>query len=141
MILLDTNVISETLRAQVSPHVQRWMDRQTPGDLYLCAPVIAELRFGAARLAPGKKRTALEALFDRYEQDIFAGRILPFDTLAAHFYAGVRATRQTQGRPIQPMDALIAAIARANGAKLATRNTGDFDGLDIVLVNPFITET
>lgn len=137
MILLDTNVISETMKAPVDANVQRWMDAQDTNQLFLCAPVIAELRFGAARLAPGRKRFELERVFDDYEQNLFRGRIWAFDTNAANIYATVRASRLAQGRPIQPMDALIASIALANGAALATRNIDDFDALGLALVDPF----
>ena len=68
----------------------------------------------------------------------FAERILPFDLAAAH---GLRrsagAQREHKGRPINHMDAMIAAICLVHDATLATRNIRDFDGLDLKLVNPF----
>jgi predicted nucleic acid-binding protein len=47
------------------------------------------------------------------------------------------ARRESVGRPISVQDAMIAAICLAHGATLATRNTKDFEGLDLKLVNPF----
>ncbi len=38
---------------------------------------------------------------------------------------------------METKDAMIAAICLANGATLATRNTKDFEGLDLKLINPF----
>lgn len=67
----------------------------------------------------------------------FAGRILPFDTVAAQTYGRLRAQRERRGRPIKDMDAMIAAICLVHGATLSTRNVRDFDGLDLKLVNPF----
>jgi predicted nucleic acid-binding protein len=67
MILLDTNVISETLRPQPDAGVLRWLDGRAKMDFWLCAPVIAELRYGAALLPEGRKRDALFAAWDRLE--------------------------------------------------------------------------
>jgi len=67
----------------------------------------------------------------------FAERILPFDLAAAQAYGGLRARREHRGRPINHMDAMIAAICLVHDATLASRNIRDFDGLDLELVNPF----
>ena len=67
----------------------------------------------------------------------FRGRILPNDVASALKYGEIFARREAVGRPIGPMDAMIAAICLVHGATLATRNTRDFEGLDLKLVNPF----
>jgi predicted nucleic acid-binding protein len=137
MILLDTNIISETLRPQPDARVLRWLNGRAKMDFWLCTPVIAELRYGAAILPEGRKRDALFAAWDRLEDDKFAGRILTFDRLAARHYAELSAMRRALGKSIASMDAMIAAIASAHSMTLATRNIQDFEGLGLPLINPF----
>ena len=50
MILLDTNVVSELYRPTPQASVVAWFNAQSNDLLYLCAPVLAELRFGMERL-------------------------------------------------------------------------------------------
>jgi predicted nucleic acid-binding protein len=136
MILLDTNVISENFRVNPNRLVLDWINSQAEGNLYLCAPVIAELRFGAERLAPGRKQTNLLAALNQAE-NYFSGRILPFDIAALAAYSRLMVKREQMGRRIELMDALIAAIALTNGAAVATRDTQDFADLGVNLINPF----
>ena len=56
MILLDTNVISEHLRPRPNPNVIAWIDAQPANEVYICTPVLAELRFGAERLSPAESK-------------------------------------------------------------------------------------
>jgi len=137
MIILDTNVISEGLRIKPSTAVRNWLDRQDPAGLFLCTPVLAELRYGIERLPAGRRRTELGQLVISAEENLFGGRILPFDREGAHEFGRLVARRSGRGKPISPMDALIAAIAIANGMAIATRNLDDFADLDIGLINPF----
>jgi len=137
MILLDTNVISQAMKPGGDANVRGWLDAQRKSDLYICAPVLAELLYGAVHLPQGKKREALLSACAHIETVSFAGRILPFDQSATHFYAKFRAKRHKEGRGVAEMDMAIAAIASAHAMTLATRNIWDFEGLDIPLFNPF----
>jgi predicted nucleic acid-binding protein len=65
-------------------------------------------------------------------------RILPFDEPAARAFTEIAVARRSTGRPISEFDAQIASITRVNDATLATRNTGDFEGCGIRLVNPWV---
>jgi predicted nucleic acid-binding protein len=67
----------------------------------------------------------------------FAGRVLPFDEVAARAFPEIAAARRARGRPISEFDAQVAAIARSRSAVLATRNTADFEGRGVRLVNPW----
>ena len=69
--------------------------------------------------------------------DDFEGRVLPFDEAAAVHYAEIVAARRREGHPIEAFDAQIAATARVAGAGLATRDTGDFAGCGLTLVDPW----
>lgn len=140
MIILDTNVISELMRPVPEAAVMAWFRDREASTLWLCAVVEAELRRGASILPEGERRARLiEALDAMIEQD-FAGRVLPFDGRAAIAFAAVFAERRAAGRPISFPDCQIAAIARANGATLATRNGADFAGCGVALVDPWRTD-
>jgi predicted nucleic acid-binding protein len=137
MIILDTNVVSEGWKPRPSIAVTSWLDAQVPQELYLCTPVLAELRYGVARLPSGKRRERIEAWLNRLESEIYRDRILPLDALAAAEFGRLAARRQQLGRRMEPMDALIAGIAAAQGASIATRDMTDFDGVGLELINPF----
>jgi len=137
MILLDTNVLSETHRPQPSTAVRDWLNSRAPSELYLCTPVLAELRYGLERLPSGRRRDRLEEWLHSLEQDYFVDRILPFDQQAAHEFGRIMSRRETAGRPIKTMDALIAAVAVCHAAAIATRDISDFDSLGLELIDPF----
>ncbi len=137
MILLDTNVVSEGLQPRPNMSVLAWTDAQHHEALYLCTPVLAELRFGLALLDDGIRKDYLRRGIEKIEGDLFLGRILSFDVAAAREYADLAAERQKKGRRIDLMDGLIAAIARAHGATVATRNVAHFAELGLDLINPF----
>ena len=139
MILLDTNVVSETLRPKPSPTLVAWLDAQLPETVHLCTPVLAELHGGMLRLPEGRRKRALRVAIERIENELFRGRILTFDAEAAKQYGAVVTLRERAGRPIGQMDALIAAIALSNRAALATRDVAGFLGLGLELINPFET--
>jgi len=135
--LLDTNVLSELLRAQPSPEVLAWFAAQPPEGLFVSAVTQAEMMLGARLLPAGKRRKALEsALAAMFDED-FAGRVLPFGTSAVPAYIEIVSNRRSLGRPISQFDAQIAAIARHAGAKLATRNTADFEQCGLALIDPW----
>jgi toxin FitB len=113
------------------------MDAQPPDTLFICAPVLAEIRFGIARLEPGGRRDRLVAGADRLENDQYRGRILPFDAAAASAYGRLAAERERIGKPIGRMDGFIAAIAVAHGASVATRDTYGFSDFGLIVINPF----
>jgi predicted nucleic acid-binding protein len=139
MILLDTNVVSELYRPRPNASVVAWLDAQSSEELYLCAPVLAEMRFGMERLEVGRRKESLRVAIERLENELYRSRILPFDLTCAAAYGRIATDRQKVGRSMQQMDALIAAIATVNQTALATRNVAHFDGLGLQLVNPFRT--
>jgi predicted nucleic acid-binding protein len=137
MIILDTNVVSEAWKATPNTATLAWMDAQPSESLYLCTPVLAELRYGVERLPAGSRKERLRSLMDKLEGETFQGRIFPLDTAAAAQFGRLAARRESEGRRMQPMDALIAAIALSQAAGLATRDVHDFADLGLKLINPF----
>ncbi|MGT2453625.1 PIN domain-containing protein [Cupriavidus basilensis] len=138
MIVLDTNVLSELMRAQAEPAVVDWLDRQEQESLAVTAVTVAELLYGIARLPDGRRKTGLQEAALQMLDEEFAGRVLPFDEDAAVHYAALVSLREHAGRPISMADAQIAAICRHHAAALATRNGKDFEGVGIVLANPWV---
>ncbi len=137
MIVLDTNVVSELMKAVPAEAVTRWIAGHRATTLYTTAITQSEILYGILLLPAGKRRSALEAAAGAMFIQDFASRILPFGIEAAHPYAQIAAQRRRAGRPISQFDAQIAAIARAARAPLATRNVGDFEGCGIKVVNPW----
>lgn len=137
MMVLDTNVVSELMRAAPESAVLNWLDAQPSSELWLTAVVAAELMFGVARLPEGgRKQQLAHNVAAMLEQD-FAGQVFAYDLAAASIYAELVAQRERAGRPIAMADAQIAAICLAHGASLVTRNEKDFDGLGLMVINPW----
>lgn len=137
MIVLDTNVVSELLRPAPTARVADWYAGQAQPDVFISAVTEAELRYGVEIMPTGRRRANLAATIERLLEWEFIGRILPFDTAAAKAYATIAAERRAAGRPIQPADAQIAAIARSLGASVATRDAGGFEGTGVDVIDPW----
>ena len=137
MIIIDTNVVSELMRASPDPALLAWFAGHAADTLYLTAVSEAELRTGAAILPAGQRRDRLVGAIDAMIDQDFAGRILSFDSPAARSYAEIAAARRAAGKPIMEADCQIAGIARACGAVIATRNVKDFEGCGIEVINPW----
>jgi len=135
--ILDTNVVSELMRPSPEQRVLDWFGTLRAEDAYLTAITVAEILLGIELLPQGRRRDLLRAGAER-TLAVFRDHILAFDDKAAHEFSLLAATRRRQGKPMSEFDAQIAAIARADGATLATRDTGDFEDCGIKLVNPWV---
>lgn len=134
--LLDTNVVSELMRAEPNRRVTAWAARHAGAQMCLASVSEAELRYGLAILPAGDRRTRLARALEEMLADDFQD-VLPFDSAAARIYADFAAHRRATGRPIAHADCQIAAVAYSTKATLATRNTRDFAGLALEVVDPF----
>lgn len=137
MIVLDTNIISELMKPVPNANVEKWLTNQTASALFTTAITEAELRYAVAALPQGRRRRLLAAAIDAMLAEDFADRILPFDSAAAVSYAEIAAARRASGHPSSQFDAQIAAMAKSRGAALATRNTTDFQGCGIRVIDPW----
>lgn len=124
--LLDTNVISEPMKARPNAGVLDWLAQVAEDNVYLSVVSITELRYGIERLASGKRRDALEAWLRKDLSSRFEGRILSVDVEAADACGRLVARSESIGHPIEPRDAFIAATAEVHGLILVTRNVSDF---------------
>lgn len=137
MIVLDTNVVSEPLRAAAAPAVIAWLDRQNIETLFLSTISLAELRYGVAALPEGRRKDGLKAALEERIFALFGPRVLAFDTAAADAYAVIRARARAAGKTIGASDGYIAATAAAHGFAVATRDTGPFEAAGVPVINPW----
>lgn len=137
MIVLDTNVLSAMMRSTPDAAVVEWLDRQPADSVWLTSITVFEARFGLALLPAGRRRSGLERAFERVLAEDFSNRVLALDEMAAETAAQLAADRRRQGRAVDLRDTLIAGIAQARRATIATRNTRHFEGLDVPVVDPW----
>ncbi len=137
MIILDTNIISELTRPVPDSGVITWLDSLPAEETAITAITAAELRYGVRRMPDGRRKTELSEAVSALINADFRDRVEPFDVIAADHYADVVTARERAGQPISISDAQIAAICRALDATLATRNTSDFTGTGVNLINPW----
>lgn len=137
MIAVDTNVVSELMKGHPDPKVLRWSAAVPNAEIAVPTIVVAELVRGIDRLATGQRRRALEMAMDAFLSRVVDNNLLPFDGQSAIEYAWAINARERSSRPMTTMDALIAATCRAHGVQLATRNTKDFQGAGISLIDPW----
>lgn len=139
MIILDTTVVSEPLKPRPDRHVQEWLDRQAPATLYLTTINMAELWAGIEVLPPGRRRKQLHNAMANEVLPLFDGRVLTFDPASAAVFARVFSKAQAAGNSMDFADCAIAAIATTHRFILATRNSKDFKGSGIELLDPWAT--
>jgi toxin FitB len=139
VILLDTNLISEALRAAPERKVIQWIDAQAIETLFLSAITVAELRAGVAMLAPGKRRSGLSDSLETRVLPLFTNRVMPFDMNCTLAYAALLAKARASGQTISTADGFIAAIALASGFAVATRDTQPFVAAGVKVINPWLS--
>ena len=137
MIILDTNVASALMRLESEPAVADWLSKQVRDTLHLTTVSIFEIQFGIERFPAGGKRRQLEAGFASVMRNVIAGRTLQLDHFTALAAAVVHVKRGKAKANVQAPDSLIAGAAKHYGATVATRNTKDFGGLGLTLVDPW----
>ena len=97
MIVLDTNVVSEAMKAQPTPAVREWLDAQVAETLYLSSITLAEMLFGIGTLPVGRRKDAMTKTLDGL-LDLFADRVLAFDAEAARRYAELAVAARAAGK-------------------------------------------
>lgn len=137
MIILDTNVLSEPMRAESNPAVAEWLDRQPTDTLNLTTVTLAELLLGVELMPLGVRRSKLEARIAAVVNTFGEQRTLGFDARAARLFAVMIARARGAGRTIGVADGQIAAIAAAHGFVVATRNTAPFIAAGVPVIDPW----
>lgn len=137
MIVLDTNVVSETMRPAPNAAVVAWLNGQDIQTLYLTAVSLAELRFGIALLDEGRTRADLSMRLNMMLEQVFQGRILPFTEATSQAFADRMAVARRNGRAVGFQDGMIAACAATSGFSIATRDTDPFVAMGLAVIDPW----
>lgn len=135
-VLLDTCVVSEVARNGGAKHVRDRVAALQSKSTFVSVITLGEITNGIARLAPGRKKTALQAFLLHLEQD-FQNRILDVGAETAHIWGEVTALARSRGRVVPPLDGLIGATALHHGLRLMTRNVNDFEEIGVRIINPW----
>ena len=135
--LLDTATVSEWTKPRPDPEVVRWLAEADEDRLHLSVVTVAELRHGVERLAAGRRRAALESWLDGELLNRFEQRLLPVDREVADAWGRLTARLERHGRPVDVMDALLAATAECRELQIVTRNVTDFEATGVAVVNPW----
>jgi predicted nucleic acid-binding protein len=136
MIILDTNVISSLMREPTDKVVLRWLDQQPRISVWITAITMLEIRFGLEVMADGRRKLARVKAFNRLIDEKLERRIASFDAAAAQETAILMSSRQRRGAPRDLRDSMIASMALARRAELATHNVKHFDDVGIEVLNP-----
>lgn len=136
--LLDTNVISETIRKQQNKQVVRWLENVPADALYVSVLTLGEIRKGIERLADRGKREDLRLWLEHKLPAWFEGRVLPVDLAVADRWGRLLAGA---GRPVPTVDSLLAATALHHELRLVTRNARDFDYPGLEVIDPWQKDT
>ena len=135
MYLLDTNVLSELRTGKPQPDAQvlAWAAGVPLAAQYVSVVTWMEIDIGILRLQrrDAAQAQALQAWFAQLRA-LFAGRTLAVDEAVVQ-----RCAQLHVPNPAPPHDALIAAMARADGLTLVTSIVRDFGGMGVRLLNPW----
>ncbi|MGC8501084.1 MAG: type II toxin-antitoxin system VapC family toxin [Leptospirillia bacterium] len=136
MIVLDTNVVFETMKPFSQTAVRAWLNNQAAETLYLSTVTLAELMFGIGTLPAGKRKNMLQQALDALVGP-FRDRGLSFDTDAARHYAELAVTARVAGRGFPTPDGYIAAIAVSRGFIVASREPALYEAARLIVINPW----
>lgn len=137
-LLLDTNVLSEVTKPRPDEGVLKWLHGLDEDRTFISIVSIAEIRRGVALMDAGRKRDALDEWLTHDLPQRFETRVIPVEAPVALAWGDLMALAKRSGRGLASMDGLIAATAVAHQLTLATRNTKDFEGFGIDIIDPWV---
>lgn len=137
MIVLDSDVLSALMKPEVDSILVRFLDSVDREEIWTTSVTVFEIQSGLLRLPAGMRKSTLLQTFQRVMDTQFNDRCLLLDTHAARAAAELRSDREKSGFNVNVSDTLIAGIAIANGARIATRNTRHFADLGDLVIDPW----
>ena len=137
MIILDTNVLSALMRAIPDEVILNWLDGQPETSIWTTTITLMELRYGVQSMPSGRRQEQMKRELEVVLREEIEGRYAIFDIPAAEQAAELMAFRKLKGRPVDQRDTMIAGIALATHATLATRNVSHFADLSVPVFNPW----
>lgn len=132
--LLDTNILSETVRAHPQASVKKWLQESQPETLFISVLTLGEIRRGIEKLNDSKRRTHLVSWLEHDLLNWFGANILPIDLEVAERWGFITASTNHHSNVI---DTLLAATALTHNLKMVTRNVKDFHIPGLEIFNPF----
>lgn len=136
-VVLDTSVLAELMKPRPDMAVLRWTNAQPIGTLAVTAVSLAELTYAMLRMSDLARTIDLRQALNEFVHDDLASRVLPFDGLAADYFAEFAWRREQAGSPIDAAEAQVAAICRAYGVTLATQDPAPYAELGVTTVDPW----
>ncbi len=137
--LLDTDIISELVARQPRRAVLEWIDSVDPHSLYLSVITFGELKKGIEKLPTSRRRKQLHEWVENDLPARFSGRILALDLSVMLTWGELTGRLERRGRTLPAIDSLITAQALHYGCTIVTRNTQDYVGAEVELLNPLET--
>jgi tRNA(fMet)-specific endonuclease VapC len=125
--MLDTNICIYIIKQQ-PPQVLAHFNSYEVGDIVVSSITVAELQYGVRK---SQQQERNQAALDQFLLPLM---VADFDQAAAAIYGEVRASLERQGRPLGPLDMLIAAHALSQRLTLVTNNAGEFERVPDLLV-------
>lgn len=135
--LLDTCVLSELRKNDADPRVLEWIGKAHESRLYLSVITLGEIEKGIAKLGDSKKKQDLRLWLEQDLVERFGERVLAVDAETALAWGRLLAQAERRGRSVPVVDCLIAATAAVNNLAVVTRNTADFEGFPVNVVDPW----
>jgi toxin FitB len=135
--LLDTNVVSEWVKARPDSGVITWLAEADEDRVFLSVVTLAELRYGIERMPAGARQKRLNMWLTEELTLRFEGRILPIDAYVADIWGRVVARSQALQCTMSVLDAFLAATAEVHRLTLVTRNISHFQVLGDSVLNPW----
>jgi toxin FitB len=139
--LLDTSVVSESIRPRPEPGVLAWISKQPVEQMAISIVTLAELRDGTSTVADATRRRRLEHWIRTEVAASFAERTLPLTVDILVHWLSLGRRLSTKGRPRSVPDLLIAATARVHDLVIVSRNYQDFMDTDVVIFDPWSGKT
>jgi hypothetical protein len=134
--LVHTNVVSEWVKPRPNPGVVAWLADTNEDQVFLSVVTLTELRYGIERIPMGQRQKRLRTWLENELPMRFEGRILTIDAAIADACGKLVARSEAAGRPIEAMDAFLAATAEVHQLTLVTRNTAHFHPI-VKTLNPW----
>ena len=135
--LLDTCVLSETVRPRPEPGVLKWLESQDEPRLFMSVLTLGEIHKGIAKLDDGPRKNELAEWVDQALTPRFGRRILPIDAAVASAWGRLTVQSERRGAPLPVIDGLLAATARVHDLSVVTRNVKHFGGIGISVIDPW----
>lgn len=138
MYLLDTCVFSELTKKEPSKKVTEWILGRDESLYFASALTFGEITKGIEKVPDPSRKKKLEQWVQEFLFPRFSHRLLTIDKQIALAWGRLAAKAEKKGRTVPSIDGLIAATAHFHHLTVVTRNTKDFEDLDVSLLNPWL---